>query len=92
MGSPTRETAVLLTERGKTHGDYTVHAATTQQLKDIMHQHTGWDRLSPDQRETLEMIQHKIGRILAGNPDFADHWDDIAGYAKLSSARVRDNV
>ena len=34
------------------------------------------------------MIAHKIGRILAGNPDFKDHWDDIAGYAVLISQRV----
>ena len=29
------------------------------------------------------MIAHKIGRILAGDPSFQDHWADIAGYATL---------
>jgi hypothetical protein len=29
------------------------------------------------------MIAHKIGRIIAGDPDFRDHWDDLAGYATL---------
>ena len=47
-----------------------------------------WKSLSEVQKEALEMIQHKIGRILAGNPDHKDHWDDIAGYAKLVSDRL----
>ena len=29
------------------------------------------------------MIAHKIGRILAGDPNHIDHWLDIAGYATL---------
>ena len=29
------------------------------------------------------MILHKIGRILNGDPNYADSWHDIAGYAKL---------
>lgn len=29
------------------------------------------------------MIQHKIGRILNGDPAYADSWHDIAGYATL---------
>lgn len=37
----------------------------------------------------LEMIAHKVGRILAGNPHFEDHWADIAGYARLSADRNR---
>jgi hypothetical protein len=36
----------------------------------------------------LEMIAHKIGRVLAGDPNHADHWDDIAGYARLVARRV----
>ena len=29
------------------------------------------------------MIAHKIGRILNGDPNYADSWVDIAGYAQL---------
>lgn len=39
--------------------------------------------LSFEQCEALDMIQHKIGRILSGNPNEPDHWHDIAGYATL---------
>lgn len=40
-------------------------------------------KLTPEQCEALDMIQHKIGRILSGNPNEPDHWHDIAGYATL---------
>jgi hypothetical protein len=48
----------------------------------------GWSRLDHSQAEALDMIAHKIGRILAGDPNHADHWDDIAGYARLVARRV----
>ena len=81
-------TGNLLAARGTTHGDFTLHAEYTQALKRCMHASINWSGLSPVQVEALEMIQHKIGRILAGNPNHADHWDGIAGYAKLASERV----
>jgi len=33
----------------------------------------------------LHMIYVKIARILSGQASHRDHWDDIAGYAKLGS-------
>lgn len=45
--------------------------------------------LAPDQKEALEMLAHKIGRILNGDPDYADSWDDIAGYATLVANRLK---
>ena len=47
-----------------------------------------WLALQPDQREALEMIMHKVGRIMNGDPDYADSWADIAGYAKLVTDRL----
>lgn len=79
----------LLAERGKTHGDYAVHAKITQMLKDFYRAWPNWQKLTPDQRETMDMEAHKNGRILAGNPEFADHWDDKAGYNKLSADQIR---
>ena len=81
------DTTALLTERGKTHGDFTNHATTTQFLKATMHDSSDWSMLSYVQKEALEMIAHKIGRILAGNPNHKDHWNDIAGYARLVAER-----
>lgn len=34
------------------------------------------------------MIFNKVARILNGNPNYADSWVDIAGYAKLVSDRL----
>jgi hypothetical protein len=75
----------LLVEREKTHGPYKVKAKIIQDLKCAMEIAEGWDNLNDMQRESLHMIAHKIGRILSGNPNCADHWDDVAGYARLVS-------
>lgn len=81
-------TQTLLDERRKTHGDFRDHARITQALKRTMRNESGFALLSDSQREALEMNAHKIGRILAGNPNFQDHWDDLAGYAKLVSNQL----
>jgi hypothetical protein len=73
----------LLHERGTTYGTYKDNAAITQELKDCVRAKPGWERLSPSQRESMEMICSKIGRILNGNPDYIDSWQDIGGYAEL---------
>lgn len=80
----------VLDARRKQHGDFSEHARVTQALKDVMHKSEGWARLSPMQRESLEMNVHKIGRIIAGNPDFKDHWVDIAGYSQLIADRLTE--
>jgi hypothetical protein len=79
-----------LNERGSRYGKFVDHADATQQLKDVMRGHMGerWHRLLPDQKEALEMIAHKLGRIINGDPDYADSWVDIAGYAKLVADRL----
>jgi hypothetical protein len=77
----------VLNERGSTHGDFKENGAIMQALKDTMRSHFGWSKLEPYEREALEMIQHKVGRILCGNHKFFDHWRDISGYAKLVEER-----
>jgi len=80
----------ILAQREKTHGDFTDHARITQQLKTTLRElrPEGWHKLDDCQKETLDMIAHKIGRVLAGDPNVKDHWDDIAGYATLISQRL----
>lgn len=72
----------LLAERESTHGSFETFAGISQDLCDAMHQ-GNWDRLTPIQREALEMAMHKVARILNGDPDYPDHWLDISGYSKL---------
>lgn len=75
-------TEELLAERQQTHGSFEVHAGVTQRLKRVVADYHN-TRLNAQQIEALDMILHKIGRIVAGNPHTLDHWADIAGYAKL---------
>jgi hypothetical protein len=86
----TTDINTLLAEREKTHGNYMTHAAITQDLKRVIRNHTADldRRLDDDMAETLAMIAHKIGRIIAGNPEEPDHWRDIAGYAQLVANRL----
>lgn len=72
-----------LAEREKTHGNFDSHARICQSIKCQMYNTDGWGHLVASQRESLEMIAHKIARILNGNPHIHDHWHDIAGYATL---------
>lgn len=73
-----------LKQRQNTHGDFATHAVISQALKKVMHDIPAWETvLSDDQREALDMIQHKVARILNGNPNYDDHWQDICGYSQL---------
>lgn len=76
-----------LNDRGKVHGDYGDHARMSQMLKNIMASGVKWKDLEDHEKETLEMVAHKIGRILSGDPHYHDHWHDIVGYATLSADR-----
>lgn len=78
----------LLVERKKTHGEFSDHAEATQRMKEILHAYEGWLRMTVVEREAAEMIVHKLGRAVTGNPHFADHWQDIAGYALLVVQRT----
>lgn len=72
-----------VTQRGERYGLFADGAVIMQDLKAVMRATPGWERLTPSQREALEMIQHKIGRVLNGDPMYDDSWRDISGYATL---------
>jgi len=72
-----------LDQRGTRYGKFSRHAHIAQTIKDDMHCTAGWKRLTSSQAESLDMIAHKIARILNGDPNYADSWHDIAGYATL---------
>ena len=79
----------ILDERGKRYGKFKDHAEISQRLKYVVRDRR--DVLSDDQREALEMICHKVARILNGDPNYADSWIDIAGYAQLVADRLQGN-
>lgn len=79
----------VLKERENKYGDFTGHAKITQDLKFIMRQSPNWPLLTEDKKEALEMVAHKIGRILNGDPEYKDSWVDIEGYIHLVSVTLK---
>jgi hypothetical protein len=90
MTSNNASLSETLAERGKRYGAFSGHAEITMDLKRVFtnaiysRNVVLWD----DQTEALHMIAHKIGRILNGDPNYADSWIDIAGYAQLVADRL----
>ena len=85
---------VTLDARAVDYGKFIEGAEVMQMLKRVV-QNALCNRdkvLAHDQAESIDMIIHKIGRIVNGNPDVADHWLDIAGYAKLVADRLEGRV
>lgn len=78
----------ILAERGSRYGEFLTHAEITWKLKGVIRDY-GFQKLSVEKKEALDMICHKIGRILNGDPEYKDNWDDIAGYAKLAADRCK---
>jgi hypothetical protein len=44
--------------------------------------------LEPDMAEALDMIVHKMSRLVNGDCYHRDSWHDIMGYAKLIDMRL----
>lgn len=99
---PVTALETTLAERGNRYGDFSDHARIAQQLQDVMRNFTKlpvphtetfsteypWNNLSPVQKQALTVIADKIARILNGDPNYADNWHDIQGYAKLVEDRL----
>lgn len=90
----TSDVDAILDERGDRYGSFMGHAHITIALKQILHNKIASRdlHLFPDQLEALDMICHKLGRIVNGDPDYVDSWIDIAGYATLVSDRLEGKV
>ena len=80
--------SIEIPNRDQQHGGMEPVGSVSQSLKIHLRNSRNWGRLSPGYQEALDMIAHKIGRILSGsNPHDPEHWEDVAGYAK---AAMRD--
>jgi hypothetical protein len=79
-----------LDARAEKYGKFKDGAALMQAIKRELAAHASRHNktFADDQWEALEMIVHKIGRIVNGDPDVTDHWVDIAGYATLIAERL----
>ena len=73
----------ILKQRKKTHGEFSHNARMSQSLKSIIRNSGGWHSLTFVQQEALDMIQHKISRLINGDSSYLDTVVDIIGYATL---------
>lgn len=78
-----------LEERGKNYGEFKDHASVSQRIKKAMKHSNNWEKLDDDQKEALEMVAHKVARILNGKKDLLDSWHDCIGYLKLVEDRLK---
>ena len=78
----------ILKERGSRYGDFGSHAIITQTIKEAMRHSPNWAKLPNDMKEALEMVAHKVGRILNGDFTYTDNVVDIIGYMQLVLDRM----
>jgi hypothetical protein len=71
--------------RDDQHGGMEPVGAVSQRIKEAMRDGRNWERLFYSHQEALDMIAHKIARILSGaDPHDPQHWEDVAGYAQAA--------
>lgn len=85
----------ILEERGTRYGQYENVSHTSQSLKAVVRLAVSrktrqFPGLDSDMCESLDMICNKIARIVNGDPTYIDSWEDIAGYAKLVTDRLKE--
>lgn len=78
-----------LDERGARYGSYAEKALIIQDMKRAMRTGSSWAGMDADMKESLEMVVHKIGRIVTGDPIYHDNWHDLIGYTKLVADRLQ---
>lgn len=90
----------LITEitkkRSSVYGPFLHNAIVAQAIKNALrgipdpdNEGILYDHLPADIREGLELMALKMSRIVTGDPEYLDNWDDIAGYAKCVGDRIR---
>ena len=84
----------LLTERGSRYGSIEEQFGKAQMIKHAINSHPNWRKMDLVKREALEMIATKISRIIVGDPNHIDNWQDIAGYSQcvIKTIRGEDDV
>ena len=84
------ETEKLIATRHATHGVYRHVCELDQATQKAWRNSQNWEHLTDVQRCSLQMISHKIARILSGDPFFDDHWKDCSTYAELARRSLEE--
>lgn len=80
--------------RHKQHGAFAERSKVARTLKGYIDHAVAKSphRYEADQLQALDEICGKISRICCGDPNDPEHWDDVAGYAKLVADRLKGVV
>ena len=78
------EVNIAVNIRDSSYGGFEGISDTCQKFKDIARDCPSWKNLEASEREGLDMIFHKITRILYSPGKIRDSWVDIGGYAKAT--------
>lgn len=88
--------AEITKKRGSVYGPFLHNAIVAQSIKaalrnipDPDNEGLRWENLPLDVRESLDLIALKMSRIVTGDGEYLDNWDDIGGYAKIVADRIR---
>ena len=74
------DTRQLINEREARYGSMTDNAQVTWDMMAIFQRHMNWRDLSAVQKHIFYMTAHKMARMLCGDPNYLDNYDDIIGY------------
>jgi hypothetical protein len=80
--------AETLDRRGRNYGEFINIATTAQDLKSVLKYGVNYSLLEPDMAEALDMIAHKMSRLVNGDCYHRDSWHDIMGYARLIDMKL----
>lgn len=73
----------ILQERTARYGDFVAEARIVEQLKALINASKQPWEFDAVHAHALDMICVKLARIVNGDPDYADNWQDIIGYCTL---------
>lgn len=76
--------------RESVYGPFEVHAEAEQDILEAVQKQPGWAKLNKVQKSAMQMIVHKMARILNNSADYDDNWHDISGYATLAEKDIKN--
>ena len=75
----------IVEERDSKYGGFECNSKTTQAIKEALAKR----ELPYYIKEALDMIAHKMARVVCGDPMYEDNFVDIIGYAQLALDMIR---
>lgn len=81
----------ILNNRAGSYGSYNEVAKIQTQIIDLLRSAKGYNKLKSSTILAIEMIIHKIIRLVNSGKEKEDTLMDIAGYALLALAEIKEN-